>query len=387
MSFNESFLIIGGGFTGLYLAYKLCEEGYTNITILEQKSYLGGSLNNEDKLNNIELPLKKIEYINNNHVNIKKFITNIEKDIIEFDKDKLPLTQGIKFIYNQPEKYMNLYSLLYKVSPTAENNLSTIICNTFPDEFNNYKNLLVDNTILYEKYKDVHTYLFDDIIPHTYIVELVNYYRVVNYLKDYLMKKKVDIKYNCKVSEIKEQFEEGKIKYLITDICGTKYKRYNVISTINNKNLNEINKPFQNIKVPSCEIMNIYATYKYNNNDDYNVDVLDNPLGKMYDLSRIHQYNDNGLLLFQTNNTQFWKELKCKKKILSQVQNLMQNKYEIKEIKINTYNEFGSINEELNNPSKKLYLINSYFTHYKSTREGSTIAVNNFINKVIHSNG
>lgn len=384
MSHNESFLIIGGGFTGLYLAYKLCEEGYTNITLLEQKSYLGGSLVNENKLLDVELPLKKLEYINYNHTSIKKFISTIENDVKELDKDKQPLTKSIKLIYNQPHKYMKLYDLLYKVSQTAENNLSTIICNIFPDDFNNYKNVLVDNTILYEKYKNIHKYLFDDIVPHTYMVDLVNYDRIINYLVDYLTKKKIDIKYNCKVAEIKEQFEEGKTKYLITDICGTKYKRYNVISTINNGNFNEINKPIQNIKSPHCEIMNIYATYEFNNNsDDYNVDILDNPLGKMYDLSRIHNYENKGLLMFQTNNIQFWKELGCKKKILSQVQNLMQNKYEIKDVKINTYTEFGSVNKELNNPLKKLYLVNSYFTNHKSTREGSILAVNEFMSKIV----
>ena len=80
-------IIIGGGISGLYLAYNLCEK-YKNILLLEVSSELGGRIKT-DYIDDFPIEMGAGRF-SNHHKNLFKLIKdlNLKDKCIELPKNK-----------------------------------------------------------------------------------------------------------------------------------------------------------------------------------------------------------------------------------------------------------------------------------------------------------
>jgi protoporphyrinogen oxidase len=270
-NYNYDIIIIGGGITGVFLSYKLCETDL-KIMLIETTERLGGRVNTIKK-DGIQYEAGAARF----HSSHSKLLTLIDE--LGLSKNKMKLSKKFDTIlrtkknnpkYNTSFK-LDLKELLNKSYELSKDIKKEELINISYEQY--LVNIFDFETMLFIKQSFGYDSEFESMNAYTALMMFKDdffkeedYYvlfgglcQVVERMEDYIRKKEnVTIKLNCSIKEIHD-------KHVITD-KGTKFKFKHLISTIPSSKL--MNFDFFKDKlellkaVKPVPLLRVYMKYK-----------------------------------------------------------------------------------------------------------------------------
>ena len=258
-------IIIGGGISGLYLAYKLYSN-YKDILLLEVSSELGGRIKT-DTLQDFPVDLGAARF-SNNHTKLFKLINELNL------KDKcIQLPKKIDHIYENKKINYNLDKInkIYNHKRSNKDLQKITLLQHCIDVFGQEEAYKIKDMYGYDaEFIKMNAYSAMKMFKKDLLDEKTNYYilngglgKIVDSLEDHL-KDNITIKTNSLVTDI----TDNKIKYQMNE-TNTTVKGKKIISTIPPIQINKIGL-FKDInileKIQPIQLIRIYAKYPLNKN-------------------------------------------------------------------------------------------------------------------------
>ena len=257
-------IIIGGGISGLYLAYNLYEK-YKNILLLEVSSELGGRIKT-DTLQDYPIDLGAARF-SNYHKTLFKLINDLDL------KDKcIELPKNLDHIYENKKINYNLDKVkkIYKTKTSKKDLQKITLLQHCIDVFGNDEAYKLKDMYGYDaEFIKMNAYSAMKMFKKDLLDQNGKYYalngglsQIINNLEDFL-KDKITIKKESLVTDI----IDNKVKVEINDSVNT-FKGKKIISTMPYLQLKKINlfKDYKLIdNVSPIPLIRIYAKYPLKN--------------------------------------------------------------------------------------------------------------------------
>ena len=274
-NYNYDIIIVGGGISGLFSAYKLSPT-YLKILLIESSDILGGRIETFSK-NNIKYDCGA-SHFHKSHGKLLSLLSELklEKEILPVSKDITTIlrNKSDNYEYNTKQK-LNVFDLL-NITPKDKHQLPDKILSQIT--FYQYLILLFDQetaTFIKDSLGNdsIFNYLNADSALKMFEDDFFkdnNYYTLKNGLSEIIIRLEsllnnydnVTIKKNCSLSEI------DSINKTIKSNSGDKFTYDNLILTIPTNKLKEINYFKNNTlldSVKSVKVHRIFAKYPTDN--------------------------------------------------------------------------------------------------------------------------
>ena len=288
------YVIVGGGISGIFMAYKLSETG-KDILLLESTNRLGGRIyTKKEKSVQFELGAARIS---ENHTKVMALLNelNLKDDLVKLPKDINYKLKGHNINFYSLVKDINKGSKIYSKSYLQSINLLQLCIDIMGYEnakLFQYK-LGYDSEFEYlNAYQALRSYKKDLFIPCDYFVMKRGLSHIIDTLVFNLKKKSnVTIKLDTKITDIGKKFVQvGKIKkYGSTIICCVPYdslKLYPIFQEVK-----EINS------VTPIPLLRIYAKYPKDSNGKVWFHGINRTITDNYIRHIIPIDYDNGLIM------------------------------------------------------------------------------------------